>query len=88
VEHIYGMIKRLPKVIWEGFSYKLTKKYIKRANVDIGLMLTAYNLRIVMHIIDKRVFIVYLRIFVLTVITKTGGNIKSYKSLNYLRKSP
>jgi hypothetical protein len=40
VEHPYGTIKRQ----W-GFSYIMTKKGIKRASADVGLMMTVYNLR-------------------------------------------
>jgi transposase len=46
VEHPYGTIKRQ----W-GFSYVITKKYIKRAEADVGLMFTAYNFRRIINII-------------------------------------
>jgi len=46
VEHPYGTIKRQ----W-GFSYIITKKYIERAKADVGLMLTAYNLKRIINII-------------------------------------
>lgn len=48
VEHPFGTIKRQ----W-GFSYILTKKGIKRASSDVGLMFTAYNLRRIINIIGK-----------------------------------
>jgi hypothetical protein len=48
VEHPYGTIKRQ----W-GFSYIMTKKSIKRATADVGLIFTAYNLRRIMNIIGK-----------------------------------
>ncbi|MBS4062763.1 MAG: IS1182 family transposase [Bacteroidetes bacterium] len=48
VEHPYGTIKRQ----W-GFSYIMTKKTIKRATADIGLIFTAYNLRRILNIIGK-----------------------------------
>ena len=48
VEHPYGTIKRQ----W-GFSYIMTKKTIKRASADVGLMFTAYNLRRILNIIGK-----------------------------------
>ena len=51
VEHPYGIIKRH----W-GFYYITTKKGIKRASADAGLMFTAFNLRRIMNIIDKKVF--------------------------------
>lgn len=48
VEHPYGTIKRQ----W-GFSYILTKRGIKKANADVGLMFTAYNLRRLFNILGK-----------------------------------
>ncbi len=46
VEHPYGTIKRQ----W-GFSYIMTKKGSKRASADVGLMMTAYNLRRIINIL-------------------------------------
>jgi hypothetical protein len=46
VEHTYGTIKRQ----W-GFSYIMTKKSSKRASADVGLMMTAYNLRPILNIL-------------------------------------
>jgi hypothetical protein len=46
VEHPYGTIKRQ----W-GFSYIITKNSSKRASADVGLMMTAYNLRRIMNIL-------------------------------------
>ncbi|MFC2116936.1 transposase [Bacteroidota bacterium] len=46
VEHPYGTIKRQ----W-GFSYIMTKKSSKRASTDVGLIMTAYNLRRIMNIL-------------------------------------
>lgn len=46
VEHPYGTIKRQ----W-GFNYILSKKGIARASADVGLMLTAYNLRRLINIL-------------------------------------
>ena len=57
VEHPYGTIKRQ----W-GFSYILTKKGIKRASADVGLMFAAYNLRRIFNLIDANVLKEYLRI--------------------------
>ena len=64
VEHPYGTIKRQ----W-GFSYILTKKYIKRARADVGLIFTAYNLRRIMNIIDRKELTAYLRTLVFHIIT-------------------
>ena len=48
IEHTYGIIKRQ----W-GFYFVSTKKGIKRASADVGLMFTALNLRRLINIIDK-----------------------------------
>jgi transposase len=55
VEHPYGIIKRQ----W-GFYYIMTKKTIKRASADVGLMFTAFNLRRLTNIIGKNEFKKYL----------------------------
>lgn len=47
-EHPYGTVKRQ----W-GFDYIITKKGIRRASADVGLIFTAYNLRRIINIIDK-----------------------------------
>jgi len=46
VEHPFGTIKRQ----WD-FSYIMTKKSVKRASADVGLMMTAYNLRRIINIL-------------------------------------
>lgn len=51
IEHTYGIIKRQ----W-GFYFISTKKGIKRASADVGLMFTALNLRRLMNILDKNAF--------------------------------
>jgi transposase len=56
VEHPYGTIKRQ----W-GYYYVITKKGIKRASADVGLMFIAYNLRRLMNIIDKNLLRKYLQ---------------------------
>jgi transposase len=56
VEHPYGTIKRQ----W-GFNYILTKKFIKRADADVGLMFTAYNIRRIFNITDPETLKAYLR---------------------------
>src|SRR5258706_1139751 len=48
IEHNYGIIKRQ----W-GFYYISTKKGIKRASADVGLMFCAYNLRRIINLVDK-----------------------------------
>lgn len=48
VEHPYGVIKRQ----WD-FYYIMTKKTIKHASADVGLIFTCYNLRRIFNLIDK-----------------------------------
>ena len=60
VEHPYGTIKRQ----W-GFSYIMTKRFIKRAEADIGLMFIAYNIRRIMNILGKNELRKYLKEVVL-----------------------
>ena len=56
VEHPYGTIKRQ----W-GFSYIMTKKFIKRAEADVGFVFTAYNLRRLINIIGNNELRSYLK---------------------------
>lgn len=49
VEHPYGVIKRQ----WD-FYYIMTKKTIKHATADVGMIFTAYNLRRIFNIIDHK----------------------------------
>jgi hypothetical protein len=51
VEHPNGVIKRQ----WE-FYYIMTKKTIKRASADAGMMFTAFNLRRLINIIGRNEF--------------------------------
>ena len=66
VEHPYGIIKRQ----W-GFYYIMTKKGIKRASADVGLMFTAFNLRRMMNINDKNEFKKFLKELALIFSQKT-----------------
>jgi len=50
VEHPYGVIKRQ----WD-FYYIMTKKTIKHASADVGLIFIAYNLRRIFNLIDPNV---------------------------------
>jgi transposase len=52
IEHTYGTIKRQ----W-GFCHILTKKGMKRASADVGLMFIAYNLRRIFNIVGKNVLL-------------------------------
>ena len=67
VEHPFGTIKRQ----W-GFDYIMTKKTMKRASADVGLVFTAYNLRRIFNILSQNKFGRHLR--ALTLI------LSSYKS--------
>ena len=72
VEHPYGTIKRQ----W-GFNYILTKKGIKRASADVGLMFIAYNLRRLLNIIGKNVLSKFLRELALLFLRKKAS-LKSF----------
>jgi transposase len=67
-EHPYGTIKRQ----W-GFCYIITKKGMKRASADAGFMFIAYNLRRMMNIIDKNVFMKFLQELVFLFLRKKGS---------------
>ena len=56
VEHPYGTIKRQ----W-GFDHIMTKKTIERASADVGLIMTAYNLRRLINILGYYQLKEYLR---------------------------
>jgi transposase len=74
VEHPYGIIKRQ----W-GFYYITTKKGIRRASADVGLMFVAYNLRRLMNIIDKNTFKKFLSELALLLTAKKTLS-KAYKA--------
>jgi len=56
VEHPYGVIKRQ----WD-FYYIMTKKTIKHASADVGLIFSAYNLRRIFNLIDHNLLKEYLK---------------------------
>ncbi len=60
VEHPYGTIKRQ----W-GFNYIMTKKYKKRAEADVGLIFTAYNMRRLINLLGAGTFKTYLKDLIL-----------------------
>jgi len=66
IEHI-----RYYKRQW-GFYFVCTKKGIKSASADVGLMFIALNLRRLMNIIDKNAFKKFLREFALLFFAKTA----------------
>jgi hypothetical protein len=57
VEHPYGVIKRQ----WD-FYYIMTKKTIKHASADVGLIFSAYNLRRIFNLIDQNILKQYLKV--------------------------
>ncbi len=76
VEHPYGTLKRQ----W-GFNYILTKRYIEKAEADVGLMFTAYNLRRIINILGVNVLQNYLT----RVLISIFGNIHhvQFKIVNF-----
>lgn len=75
VEHPYGTIKRQ----W-GFSYITTKKSIKRASADVGLIFMAYNIRRLINILGKNELKNYLEKVVFSI-----SGLKQDLGLNLLR---
>jgi len=69
VEHPYGTIKRQ----W-GFDHIMTKKGMKRASSDVGLIMTCYNLRRIINLVGIKA----LMEFMLTKCTR----LLAYLSLN------
>ena len=64
VEHPYGIIKRQ----WD-FYYIMTKKTIKHASADVGLIFIAFNLRRIINLIDSNYIIKYLKQLWLTLLS-------------------
>ena len=62
VEHPFGTIKRQ----WD-FSYIMTKKGKLRASADIGLIFSAYNLRRILNLIDRKVLGDWLKATILSI---------------------
>ena len=56
VEHPFGIIKRQ----WD-FYYIMTKRTIKRASADVGLVFCAFNLRRIFNILDRSTLKAYLK---------------------------
>jgi len=68
VEHPYGTIKRQ----W-GFYYIVSKRGIKRASGDVGLMFIAYNLKRLINIIGKDGLAKYFRKLALLFVKKKAS---------------
>ena len=80
VEHPFGTFKRQ----W-GFSYIITKKYIKRAEADVGLIFTSYNFRRIINIIGFKNLKNHLQkvlILFYTQILLTGSQKIRFKPIN------
>src|SRR5690606_40478298 len=56
VEHPFGVIKRQ----WD-FYYVMTKKTMKHASSDVGLIFTSYNLRRIFNLIDQNLLKKFLK---------------------------
>ena len=89
VEHLHGVIKRK----WD-FYYIMTKKTIKHALADVGLIFTAYNLRRIFNLIDQNLLKQYLKVLalyfgVLTPIFNAFYRLFCFKNLQptFLRKN-
>jgi transposase len=82
IEHTYGIIKRG----W-GFYFISTKKGIKHASADVGLMFTALNLRRLMNLIPKNEFKKFLKELAFYFVNITGlckTIFTSFKPFHYL----
>jgi transposase len=79
VEHPFGTMKRQ----W-GFSYILTKRGIKRASADVGLIFIAYNLRRIVNILTREELKRYLRVLLslLSIVNEAmRSNIRQFERL-------
>lgn len=83
VEHPYGIIKRQ----W-GFYYIMTKKTIKRASADVGMIFTAFNLRRLINIIGKNEFKKYLEGLILTCFYIIVNHESNNSKIRHLRFYP
>jgi len=67
----------------------MTKKTIKRAEADVGLVFTAYNLRRIINIIGIKTLIGYLTEDLLIIFTQKGlllGKTSQYKLSKFWRR--
>ncbi|MCW2120725.1 hypothetical protein M2326_003051, partial [Flavobacterium sp. 7A] len=55
-----------------GFYYIMTKKTIKRAAADVGLIFTAYNLRRIFNLVDQNLLKKYLKVLTLFILAVTS----------------
>ena len=83
VEHPFGVIKRQ----WD-FNYIMTKRTIKHARADVGLIFTAYNLRRIFNLIDPNLLESYLRklgLLFLEINCLIRAVISQFKPFNFLQ---
>lgn len=80
VEHPFGIIKRQ----WD-FYYIMTKKSMKHASADVGLIFTAFNLRRIFNILDKNELKKYLKEldFIFLILR---GYFKTFTRLIFMKK--
>ena len=84
VEHPFGTIKRQ----W-GFNYIMTKKTMRRASADVGLMMITYNLKRLISIIGISRLIAYMGAFFpyfLTLLDVIKANIMDWSNMVLLQK--
>lgn len=82
VEHPFGVIKRQ----WD-FYYIMTKKSMKSASADVGLIFTSYNLRRIFNLLDKNELKKYLKMlgFLFLILS---SHFKAIRRLFYINKLP
>lgn len=80
VEHPFGIIKRQ----WD-FYYIMTKKSMKHASADVGLIFTCYNLRRIFNILDQKTLKKYLKELALRflILTRYFNAIRRLNPSNY-----
>lgn len=81
VEHPFGVIKRQ----WD-FYYIMTKKSMKHASVDVGLIFTCYNLRRIMNLVDKNQLKKFLRELASCFFTLLS-HFKSFRRIHFFRNN-
>ncbi len=84
VEHPFGTMKRQ----W-GYDHIITKKYIKRATADVGLIFSCYNIKRLINILGIDALIESFnkgKRFCAQILTRYGIKLRLLRPLNYLHK--
>jgi hypothetical protein len=81
VEHPYGIIKRQ----WD-FYYIMTKKTMKHASADVGLIFTAFNLRRILNLISPKKLNAYLQ-GLTRLFCAMAGDLKTFSRIIFLQMS-